>query len=399
MVVRYMGTKRHIVADVVAAIDSARMPGRVIDLFSGMGSVAEALSATASVVTNDSLQFTASIARARFTGEARVTRVSEVLSELGPVFEERRAALSRRFELRVISEQTALSGSRVEFVEFMSRVKHVGNSSEMRAAAENAATAADDSRYCLASLYFSGGYFSLEQAIAIDASRCAIEAHPDRELRDWLLSAWLSAMSVLVNAPGHTAQYLKPSTPEMHARIVRAWRRDYWSAFKVALGSTAQIGTDDWRANNTVIVGDALAALRQGIPDLGAIYADPPYTKDQYTRYYHVYETLYKYDFPDSYGVGRNRSDRISTGFSVKSQVTTAFRELFEWSSRSQVPLIVSYPTGGLLQQAGSSVIEIGADYYSTVEVSSIEVGHSTLGASKGSQRKVATENLFVFSS
>ena len=60
MVVRYMGTKRHMVASVQQAVSELATAGRAVDLFSGMGSVAESLSeCNVPVITNDALEFTA----------------------------------------------------------------------------------------------------------------------------------------------------------------------------------------------------------------------------------------------------------------------------------------------------------------------------------------------------
>lgn len=88
MVVRYMGTKRHMANHVRDAISDLQPSGRVVDLFSGMGSVAESLRDTASVVTNDALSFTAAVSRARFTGPDRSATSIDVVQRLLPVYEE-----------------------------------------------------------------------------------------------------------------------------------------------------------------------------------------------------------------------------------------------------------------------------------------------------------------------
>ena len=129
---------------------------------------------------------------------------------------------------------------------------------------------------------------------------------------------------------------------------------------------------------------------------VGAVYADPPYTKDQYSRYYHVYETLYRYDFPDSHGAGRVRSDRFSTGFCLKSGVVGAFEELFDAVASRGIPLILSYPTEGLLASRGLTVPDLLTDRLNLAAVHSFQAQHSTMGASSGSTTKDATENLYV---
>lgn len=397
MVVRYMGTKRHMADHVRDAIADLGPVGRVVDLFSGMGSVAESLQETASVVTNDAMSFTAALSRARFKGADRDTSPAEVVERLRDVYETRTRELEREHKAELKREAAALDGSRADLLDYMGKAQHVGNSSARRRAARVAAQSSGSDHYSLASLYFSAGYLSLGQAIQVDALRAAIDADPHLDERDWTLGAWIAATSVLVNAPGHTAQFLRPNSSSAHSRIVRTWNRSIWEEFSVALDAVSQVGSEAWRQDNSVYVGDALDLVSAGeLRDIGTVYADPPYTKDQYSRYYHMYETLYRYDFPDSSGAGRNRSDRFTTGFSLKSAVVASFHDLCRNVARMRVPLVISYPSSGLLGDAGESVSEIARQYFGNVRTLSYNANHSTMGASTGASKKSATENLYV---
>ena len=397
MVVRYMGTKRHMASHVRAALEGLRPHGRVVDLFSGMGSVVEQLQDVFPIVTNDILSFTAVISRARFTGLPRTAEATEVLTRLRPLYLGQRGELSARFHKQLQEEVAALNSDRQALANYMTAARHVGNDRQCRDAARRASDDTTYQRYCLASLYFSAGYFSLAQAIEIDSLRCAIDALSEPEERDWLLGGWIAALAVLANAPGHTAQFLKPNSSTGHARIVRTWRRSVWDQFQKSLNLLRQVGSTEWRLRNDVLVGDALDLVGSShLDDIGAYYADPPYTKDQYSRYYHVYETLYRYDFPDSTGAGRNRSDRCTTGFSLKTSVVSSFHDLCRSVARRRAPLVISYPNQGLLHNAGWTLWDIASEHFSDVQVVSFDARHSTMGASKGSSRKSATENLYV---
>jgi len=392
-----MGTKRHMADHVRDAIADLRADGRVVDLFSGTGSVAESLKDTASVVTNDALSFTASLSRTRFTGRDRKSTVSDVIQRLLPVYEACFSGLAAIYDDELAREKRALSGSRADLVQYMSKAQHVGNSVSCRRKSRAAAESSGPDHYQLASLYFSAAYLSLQQAVELDALRAAIDEDQRLDERDWMLGAWLASTSVLINAPGHTAQYLRPNSDSAHARLVRTWSRSVWSEFAVALGTISQVGSQTWRLGNSVYVGDALDLVSSGsLCDVGVVYADPPYTKDQYSRYYHVYETLYRYDFPDSSGAGRTRSDRFTTGFSMKTAVVASFHDLCRNVARMQVPLVISYPSNGLLAQTGSTVPSIASAYFSQVTTYSYEVEHSTMGASTGASKIPATENIYV---
>lgn len=392
-----MGTKRHMADHVREAITGLHPRGRVVDLFSGMGSVAESLEDRYSVVTNDALSFSAGISRARFTGASRVATVEDLLSRLTPSYFEQYDKLGTRFANGLVNEQVALSGDRNTLLAYMSQARHVGNDEFIADAALRASTDTSHQRYCLASLYFSAGYFSLRQAIEIDAIRYAIDTLGQPEEIDWLLGAWLVSIAALVNAPGHTAQYLKPNSDRGYARILGAWQRSVWTQFQAALRSLRQVGSMAWRTKNQAFVGDALNLVcSDQLQDVGVFYADPPYTKDQYSRYYHVYETLYRYDFPASTGAGRYRSNRFVTSFSLKRSIVESFHRLFVSVAERQVPLVLSYPNQGLLTDAGEDVWQLAREYFSDIEVITIAAQHSTMGASKGTSRKLVTEHLYV---
>lgn len=397
MVVRYMGTKRHMADHVRDAIAQLEPDGRVADLFSGMGSVAESLKETASVVTNDAMSFTAALSRARFTGQDRQSSSAEVVERLLPKYKARLQELEQAYASELKSEAIALDGSRTDLLNYMDKAQHVGNSASCRRAARTAAESSGLAHYELATLYFSAGYLSLRQAIELDAARAAIDSDDRLDERDWIVAAWIAGASVLVNAPGHTAQYLRPNSASAHTRIVRTWSRSLWDEFANSLHAVSQVGSESWRCQNSVYVGDALDLVSAGeLRDIGTVYADPPYTKDQYSRYYHMYETLYRYDFPDSSGAGRNRSDRFTTGFSLKTAVVASFHDLCRNVARMRVPLVISYPSSGLLGDAEMSVAEIASQYFGEVETHSYEANHSTMGASTGASKKSATENLYV---
>lgn len=398
MPIRYMGTKR-IIADHVRRLIADLSPnGPVLDLFSGIGCVAEILSTVAPIHTNDALSFTAVLARARFKG-ARERTAKQLIDTLRPVYRETVEDEARLNRGRLRDEQRAIDLGREALYQYMTEAEHIVNSSSVQVDAANAANTAGRERYRLVRYYFSAGYFSLRQAIHLDALRYAIDKTDLSEGdRDWALASWLSLAGRILNAPGHTAQYLKPNTDQAYKRIRRLWMRSIWEIFQDELIEMRLVGTETWRRGNRVQVGDALALLHsENLEGTAAVYADPPYTKDQYSRYYHVYETMYRYDFPAAEGQGRARSDRFTSVFCLKSQVANSFIDLFSSVASLGMPLVLSYPSDGLLTKTDNSITEIGGKYMRLKTIESFGANHSTLGASKGLTTKSATENLYVY--
>lgn len=395
MPVPYMGTKRHMAGRVVSAVDALAPTARVADLFGGVGAVAAALASRHPVLVNDRLSFASCLSRGRFLPNRR-SPVENVREKVRSNYRVHYAATSDSCGDALRREVRALDGELLDLQRFMSEWLHVGNSEECKNQAKLAKSEAESAHYRLAYLYFAAGYFSVRQALQLDALRYAIDKleNVDGD-RDWLLSAWIATAASVINSPGHTAQYLRPNESSA-ARLRRGWRRDVWGLFLDKLADIQLVGDPTWRASNAVTNNDAVELLNRTRYKIGCVYADPPYTKDQYSRYYHVYETLYRYDYPDSVGIGRYRSDRFVTEFSLKTRVEKAFHDLAGAVQARAVPLVLSYPEEGLLQEAGGNLMEILREYFSSVEVSQFQHSHSTLGASKGSQTKAAMEKLYV---
>lgn len=394
--IRYMGTKRHIAGAVHDAIDAVAGPGAVLDLFAGMGSVADEFTGERAVHLNDASEFVACLLRDRFLPSVSFAALDPGALDvaIAAAVEE----IAREHTAQLNQESLAILGEPSLLSKYFATAEHVGTSVAKRRAASVAAQESGFGRYRLAALYFSGGYLSLSQAIEADAIRYVIETQVGPEFRDRLISEWLSAISSLLNAPGHSAQFMKPSSRAAVDRIKKAWRRSLRDEFISRLRVSLESGECKSRnTRNRVSNLDSLAYLRSGISsEVAAVYADPPYTRDQYGRFYHVYETLYRYDFPESRGLGRVRQDTFSSSFSRKSLVVQSMRELLRQVSRYNLPLVVSYPTNGLLSQAGTTLSEIAGDYFPYVEVHSIASDHSTLGASSGARRKATIEQLIV---
>ncbi|WP_157811203.1 MULTISPECIES: DNA adenine methylase [Microbacterium] len=390
-----MGTKRHISGAVREAVESISEDGPILDLFAGMGSVADEFVGKRPVYLNDASEFVGAMLRARFGPTSSPPALDRGVFDA--TMQESRDRLTQEFSAQLEIETAALNGDVAKLQSYVRRAKHVGTSATARRAAVDASTCAGVARYKLASLYFSAGYLSLHQAIEVDALRFAIDSYPDQSVRDALMSQWLTSISAVLNSPGHSAQFLKPTPSGGYGRVVRAWSKSVTEKFWQVGTVNQPHSLASWRATTRVTTVDALTLLRSGgATDASVIYADPPYTRDQYGRFYHLYETLYKYDFPTSRGSGRVRADTFVSGFSRKTEVETSIRELLRISAASSKPIVLSYPKNGLLNQAGRDLHVLARDYFESVTVESISTNHSTLGGSSGSRSKAATEQLVI---
>jgi adenine-specific DNA-methyltransferase len=129
---------------------------------------------------------------------------------------------------------------------------------------------------------------------------------PGSDDHRWLLLALCRAISHCGTTTGHFAQALtlKPANAK---KFAYQRQRSVWREWVAALEGLTPRGSKQWRRQNIAFRGDALSLLDslQGAKKKpSVIYADPPYTSDQYSRYYHLYETLILYDYPVVSGKG-----------------------------------------------------------------------------------------------
>lgn len=186
--------------------------------------------------------------------------------------------------------------------------------------------------YCLFTAYFANTYFGIRQCTEIDSLRYAIDQLPDRHAREWALGALIAAVSASGSTyAGHFAQPPQPAwAPRQNTALVRMLERRSTSVaheFSVRLLNLARASESSPRPIHSV-EGPWRTALSRAsaIPQLGGrlcVYVDAPYKREEYSRYYHVLETLVAYDYPAALGKGltpdRQRDCRPSSKFSTRS--------------------------------------------------------------------------------
>jgi adenine-specific DNA-methyltransferase len=408
--IRYMGNK-HDVAPVVAGLVRQRKADQpFIDAFCGMCSVGGAIAPTGRrVVCNDVQSFAALVARCLVATPDSPPSAKHLRESLRDSYAYNRRRLLERFRDDLAEEDRILAAADAKaYRAAYRRWQHAANSKAIANELASIATNGSPRPYRLMSLSFAWGYFGLRQTIAIDSLRYAIDRARDTERltpaqSDWALVALLQAASCASASPGHFAQYLRPTSDEGLIRIVRQRRRNIWSQFLHEATKLKPYGNTQWRTGNQVLQSDALT-IWEKLDELdfenGIVYADPPYSKDHYSRYYHVLETLTRYDHPTAEGKGRYRPDRFVTPFSLKTRVEDAMHEFCAAIGERGFTLILSYPSNGLLNAGcGVDPTNLLSEHFDQVELHMRKpTSHSTLGARHGSARNDVDELLWIAS-
>ena len=210
----------------------------------------------------------------------------------------------------------------------------------------------------LISRYYGGVFFSYRQAVYMDILLDIINRKENVKHKDTLLAALLSTASDMVDTVGkHFAQPIKARDSKgkikatVYNKAVKDKTIDAVSLYKEWL--LKYIALPKGNFNNTAVQSDYMQCL-QTLPDnVKTVYADPPYTRDHYSRFYHVLETMVLRDSPELstvniHGVtqisnGLYRKDRHQSPFCIRSQAPEAFREMFRIVADTGRNLLLSY--------------------------------------------------------
>jgi adenine-specific DNA-methyltransferase len=240
---------------------------------------------------------------------------------------------------------------------------------------------------------YGGHYFSPAQARAIDALLGSLPARePDRSV---CLAALIWAAARCVAAPGHTAQPFQPTTTAL-ASIAEAWSKDVVQIVKQVLPTIARLSAV---TRGDVITDDATnVATKLTCDDL--VFLDPPYSAAQYSRFYHVLETIARGQCSAVSGVGRYppAAERPSSRFSLKGQALDALQILLDRLRMSECRIVMTFPqqrsSNGL---SGESIVQAARGPFE-VDITSVVARHSTLGGNNSARaaRRSSQELIMV---
>ncbi len=401
--VSYMGTKRQL-APLVAEVVSQCPEGPLLDLFSGIGAVGAAVSEQRQIWNNDAQLFACTVARSFFTSQD-LPPALEALQHHGLTpFQSNKKALLPRLQKYVREEERLLQAK--DFLglrHFYEQYPHVGNTKRLDTERKKLAQASYTFPYRLFSITYAAGYLGIRQCIEVDSIRYAIDYLHEKNLltndeKTWSLIALCQAISKCSTTTGHFAQFIKVKESNF-SQFSKQRNRSVWSEWLAAFSTLQPFKNASWRGANKVFREDAELLVgrlnrRNSLPSV--IYADPPYTADQYSRYYHLYETLLQYDYPASSGIGRYRPDRFTSRFSLKTTVASAFENLISNAARLGCELIISYPENGLFENTKENILTQLSKYFSRCEIAhEIQHKHSTMGNSKGMPKHQVNELIF----
>ncbi len=373
--IHYLGSKLRLLAPIRRAIESVAPPGQPIcDLFSGSGVVSLALASDWNVTSVDIQEYSRVLCSGLVGPPADASGEGHRLCDraFGGTF---RQQLRQSLEPVLTHERRCMTDASLGDVDGLCDLLEHGSllaldtRDDIPLLLRRAANTAlyELSQRGLASgpativtRHFGGRYFSWEQAIDFDALLAEIDLLGDGE-RDFHLSAVFAAASDVVSTIGkHFAQPIKlrdpTGTPKNHLikRTIHDRKTGVFGRYSAYCQSLGEPWPGSKRPHHAVR-SDFVKFLETNTTPFAAVYADPPYTRDHYSRYYHVLETMALRDEPEvattkirSNGVPRlsrgiYRLQRHQSPFCIPSKAVGAFEQLFAKVATRRTPLVLSY--------------------------------------------------------
>lgn len=396
--IHYMGNKSRYLDAIEQVVESVAEPGSAAcDLFAGTAVVTRRLAQRRPVVSADIQAYSQILARALTQPTLfSAVEVDELRGVACDWLQTVRPQTEQLLSFEVEAQATAaIEPARLAaLIEHGSFVADDDGPPELSAAKQRAREGLTPDNATL-TWYYGGVYFSYAQALELDALRHAIRVVSGNN--ETLIAAIMGTASDAVSTVGnHFAQPVQPRGRD--GSLKRSWvasvsrSRQYsvldgfgrWSARYQAM-RPIQHGC-------TAIQSDFLQTLSGLGPEVGVIYADPPYTRDHYSRFYHVLETIALDDDPgvspaqgsSAPSRGLYRVDRHQSPFSIRSQVRPAFQELFAGAKRLGVPLVLSYSpmSEGTKARPETRLVSVDAlialarEYF--IDVSLVEIAESS---------------------
>lgn len=360
-ILNYQGSKKKLIDfihnNTIDYIDEQRA---ILDIFSGSCSVGYSFKHNYKVFANDSEQYSSIIAKALLC-KALTINQEELTYEIDKLFYINNSKLLLCLGDYLEKESNFLENNEtIKLIDLYSHYPTIWNSKK---------SSHSEEIYNLFSTYYAGSYFGIKQAFDIDSIRYAIEFFSSNdELKSVLLSCLFFAMKECVfSKDGHMAQPLNQEN-----NISRLYSRRYKSITEMfykklsEFYSNSFVNVDNGNAVFNLDFEDILKSKKVQ-NEVGFIYADPPYTDMQYSRYYHLLNVVSKYNYPvptitkNGFTKGLYTEERFQSKLSQKHNCLITFSKLIDFAKTYNKNLAISFafPKDPLLQKTDRYVMSI----------------------------------------
>lgn len=390
--IQYLGSKKRLLSEISNIIGSLVSDSSVVcDLFSGSGVVSNILSTKYNIVSIDIQKYSSILS------ESLITPFTLDENKIKPILEniENNIELNKfikvfepliNYENKCIELGKNLQGENLaNFIEDCSVYKFLNSQVNLISkelldclllVKDNLATTDKSLKdNMLITTYYGGIYFSFYQSVIMDFILYKSRIIFTEEEYNQILAVMLSTASQIVNTVGKQfAQPIKLTDSKgkvkklLLERTIRDRTLSVQQSFIFWL-KKYKINSKETKKSHKFFNIDFNEFLNSYNGKIDCFYADPPYTIDHYSRFYHVLESICKYDYPEIDTKTRNgktefmrgmyRVDRHQSPFSITSKVKEAFNNLFEGVKKFNAPLVLSYSPSNIDKNGRARLLEL----------------------------------------
>ena len=319
--IRYMGNKGRLLGEIIPEIEKLTEEGdTVCDIMAGTNSVSYALKARNRLITND-IQFYSYVISRGMLESYDIPTKEQAQSDLHANF-----------------EKNELEGIFTFFADS-----------------------------------YTDTYFAERQCKDVDSLRYAIEQIADENLKCFYLTVLMSAMCKAQSTTGHFAQFMD----KFHKRIIPLRQLSVLNLFYDKIGEFKNFVKSGYNNLHFNLDYKELFKLKE-MDGVKCFYLDSPYTTDQYSRFYHILETVCKYDYPTLEHKAKYRTDRVQSDFCYKKSVAGEFENIIIYCANKGASLVISYSNHGVIPV--EDITAIAQKYYKSVTVKATDYEHSSQG-------------------
>lgn len=368
--IQYLGAKTRVLDTIVSECRRLyKKDSYVVDLFSGSSLVSQALYLNnMPVIANDVMTFCSDISACLLNVAKTIDSVSLLKDAIKGISTYKIDSIFiEPFKEYIDNEERLIRAKDLQGLkELYSQLPIISNetvepSEQVKYIRENIGKEAFKSAPLITN-YYSGSYFGISQSIRLDAIRCYIEQCFIKNRDPWvytaLLTALYSTLSTIVHSAGkHFAQPIGITDFDKNKITnVRLFENRSYDVDQLFISFLKEImaKTEKQKALLPCIsicynVQEKCFESLLDDKNISVIYADPPYTAQQYSRFYHIPEVVRSYKYPQLqqhrghitqglYPDGKFKSD-----FCSKTRAKDAFRTVFKFVEKTQCSFILSY--------------------------------------------------------
>ena len=404
-VLNYQGSKNNLSSFIQKNIQPYIQDGKVIlDIFSGSAAVSNMFRDNYQIYANDSESYASIIADA-ILNQSDIESATALITSLDSLYTTTIKEHAKPIIAFIKKEDFALNQECYdELINLYNLYPTVWNNRYSNII-ENKLTVdsiKETNDYYLFTTYYATNYYGIAQALDIDCLIKIINSNFP-QYKNALLSCLFYAMKETVfSKDGHMAQPLNLEKNQSRLFIQR--KKNIYQLFIKKFQEYITVPLSKFSGKNTVFNSDFEDLLNKNIfTNIGLVYADPPYTDMQYSRYYHLLNVAAKYEYPKltvtkkGYTKGLYTEGRYQSKLSQHSSAKHSLEKLISFCAHNNTNLAISYayPQDRKKQATDrytisiDKLIELAQKYYSTARVNVVTQDYSHANHRNSEQKKV----------